>query len=160
MAWYPVIFNNGGGGGSEFERLCYIEYVMRDTPEIPTIDTIDTSADYADYLSYDSATKKFTVLQTFTAIITAWVEQDRAAGSPGEGAFYINNSRVLGDFATPSAAAGSKAGDSVFFNFQIGDTFWSYTPSSNGWPAQRLKVYKTETLPVSDIYSFTDENSG
>ena len=100
MAWYPVIFNNGGGGGSEYERLCYVEYVMRDTAEIPTISSIDTSADYADYLSYDNTTKKFTVLQDFTAIITAWVLQDRNAGSAAQGAFYINNVRVLGEFST------------------------------------------------------------
>lgn len=147
-----------GGGGSSFTRLCYVEYVMRDTEEIPTIETIDEGDDYSEFLSYDSSTKKFTVLAPFTAIITAWVEQDRNAGSHGQGAFYINNTRVLGEFTTPSSAAGSKAGDSDFYALQIGDTFWSYTTSSNGWPKQRLKVYKIEDLPVTDIKSFDDEN--
>ena len=156
---YFICDIGGGGGGSSFERLCYVEYVMNDTPEKPTIETIDSGENYSTYLSYNTTTKEFTVLQDFTAIITAWVEQDRPAGTRGQGAFYINNVRVLGDYVTPETSAGSKAGDSGFYSLHAGDIFYSYTPSSTGWPKQRLKVYKIEDLPVTDIKDFNDENT-
>lgn len=149
----------GGGGGSGYERLCYVEYVMNDSPEKPTISTLDSGENYDTYLSYNTTTKEFTVLQDFTAIITAWVEQYQNAGSRSQGAFYINNVSVMGLFVTPESTGGSKAGDIDFYNLHAGDTFYSYTPSSNGWPQQHLKVYKTEDLPTADIKDFNDENA-
>lgn len=147
------------GGGGSFERLCYVEYVMNDTPEKPTISSIDSGENYNTYLSYNTTTKEFTVLQDFTAIITAWVKQYQNAGSRGQGAFYINNVQVMGIFVTPESSQGSKDGKTDFFNLHTGDTFYSYTPSSNGWPQQHLKVYKIEDLPVTDIKDFNDENT-
>ena len=147
------------GGGSSFERLCYVEYVMNDTPEKPTILTLDSGENYNVYLSYNPTTKVFTVLRDFTAIINAWVKQYQNACSRGQGAFYINNVQVMGVFVTPESLGGSKAGETDFFNLHAGDTFYSYTPSSNGWPQQHLKVYKVEDLPVTDIKDFNDENT-
>lgn len=161
MAYYRCI---GSGGSpqpqpSEAVRLCYVEYVMNDRVEIPTIDTIDTSSSYSSYLSYDSNTKKFTVLQPFKAIITAWVEQQSNASSKAKGSFYINNTNVILPFETPTANAGSKNGATKCFNLSQGDTFYSYTPSTNGWPEQRLKVYITDLSNGVDIFEFDDENT-
>lgn len=99
------------------------------------------------------------MLQDFTAIITAWVKQYQNAGSRGQGDFYINNVSVKGIFVTPEATGGSKAGITDFYNLHTGDTFYSYTPSSSGWPQQHLKVYKIEDLPVANIKDFADENA-
>lgn len=162
MAYYRCI---GGGSPqpqpqpSESVRLCYVEYVMNDSVEIPTIDTIDTSSTYSSYLSYDSTTKKFTVLQPFTALITAWVEQKNNANNSAKGEFYLNNKLVIGIFETPLTTAGSKGGDTKCFNLSPGDTFYSYTPSNKGWPEQRLKVYKTDLSNATDIFEFDDENT-
>lgn len=144
---------------TEVGRLCYVEYVMNDRVEIPTIDSLDTGSNYSNYLSYDNTTKKFTVLQNFTAIITAWVEQANNASSKAKGEFYINNTSVLGTFETPSTNAGSKSGATKIFDLVQGDTFYSYTPSTNGWPQQHLKVYITTLPNGEDMCSFTDEDS-
>lgn len=162
MAYYRCI---GGGSPqpqpqpSEAVRLCYVEYAMNDSVEIPTIDTIDTSSSYSSYLSYDSTTKKFTVLQPFTALITAWVEQKKNANNKPKGEFYLNNVCVIGPFEAPLNTAGSKGGDTKCFNLSQGDTFYSYTPSNHGWPEQRLKVYKTDLSNATDIFKFDDENT-
>lgn len=150
----------GGGGGSGYERLCYVEYVGRDTPEIPTIKTIDTASDYSSYLSYDSTTKKFTVLQSFTALVTAWVTPYNDGGSNSNGAFYFNGTKIM-SFYSPSGI-GNTGGDTKLIPFNQGDTFYSYTTSDSGWPKQMLKVYKIDGITSSeanDIVSFADENA-
>ncbi len=155
-----LIFNkNGGGGGdSGYERLCYVDYVGRDIPEIPTINTIDTASDYENYLSYDSGTKKFTVLQGFTAVITAWVTPYRDGGSNSNGAFYVNDTKIM-NFYSPSGM-GNTGGDSKVIPFNQGDTFYSYTTSDSGYPKQMLKVYRINGITsgeASGIVSFANE---
>lgn len=37
-----MLWRDTGGSGNPYERLCYVEYVMNDTPEKPTISTLDS----------------------------------------------------------------------------------------------------------------------
>lgn len=150
---------SGGGGGvaSDYERLCYTEYVMHDATEIPVISSIDTGADYANYLSYDSTTKKFTVLQSFSAVVTAWVMNESSSSYPPQGAFYKNDTQIM-SFAA-SNSQGSKGGKTLPIDFVSGDTFYSYTPKEYGWPKQFLKVYRFTDNHFADMTAFDDENA-
>lgn len=154
---YPAISVISEGGS--YERLCYVTYVGNDAPEIPTISTIDEGTNYSSYLSYDSTTKKFTVLQDFIGIVTAWVYQYRSPGaSYSYGTFYVNNIQQMW-FRTYTLNLGDKGGTTGLFDFKQGDTFYSYTPSSDGYPQQMLKVYILSNISVSDIVLLDDENT-
>ena len=157
MAWIRSSLASGGGGQSDYERLCYVEYVMHDAEEIPVMSSIDTGTDYADYLSYDSTTKKFTVLQDFSAVVTAWVMNESSSNSGPQGAFYKNNTQIMSFSASNSQ--GSKGGKTLPINFVSGDTFYSYTPSSNCYPKQFLKVYRFTDNHIADMTEFDDENA-
>lgn len=157
MTWYRC---EGVKSTSAYERLCFVDYIGLDTPQIPTINTIDTASDYASYLSYDNTSKKFTVLQSFTAVITAWVTPYRDGGSNSNGAFYVNNTKIM-NFYSPSGM-GNTGGDSKVVPLNQGDTFYSYTTSDSGWPKQMLKVYRINGITSSEasgIVSFADENN-
>lgn len=152
-----TVYNKFGGVGGfspiPTERLCYVEYVGKDTKEIPTIQTIDYGDNYSTYLSYSSSTKKFTVLQSFYAYVTPWVYTYKTAqqtASPGQ--FFINTT-MKANFSTPTKYAGSIGGASFIYEFSAGDTFYNYTPNSDGYPQQHLKVYK-----VSDVYAQEGQN--
>ena len=116
---------NGATSGF-VERLCYVNYNRSSGVEIPTINTIDKGDNFNEYLSYDNARQRFYVSQAFDAVIVPWVVNDKYNRNSATGAFYV----------------GSTAGQPTIFHFRRGDTFYSYTPSSQGYPHQYLKIYK------------------
>ena len=157
---YKKLNGGGGGGTASLERLRLVTYIGLDTEEIPVVDNIDEGEKYADYLSYDSTTKKFTVLKNFDAIVTPWVNSYRTASSTrASGEFYINDIKVK-EYVCESTAEGTKAGAPFAHSFHKNDTFYNYTPSSDGYPQQMLKVYKLEGITASELngaFSFEDE---
>ena len=135
---------NLGGGGSavEYERLCFAQYVGNDAEEIPTMGTLTEDTNYSEYLSYSSSTGKFTVLADFDAFVVPYVYQYRTpSGSYANGAFYINDT-VVKEYQVAFRQSGVTAGYPVVRHMTANDTFYSYTPASDGYPQQMLKVYK------------------
>lgn len=138
-------------GKITYESLCFATYVGNDTEEIPTMQELTESFHFGDYLSYSSSTGKFTVLQDFDAFILPYVFQYLTpSGSYANGAFYINDTLVI-DFAVAYRRYGVKAGYPVITQLHQGDTFYSYTPASDGYPQQMLKVYRMIGANQSDI---------
>lgn len=153
---YSEVVVNVSGGSCE--RLLYLRCVNNDQIEIPAASSITQGAKYSQYVSYDSTTKKFTVLQDFTAIIIAWVYTYQTyESSRSDGALYINNSQVI-QYEANGTAAGSTGGVYLARNFKQNDTFNVYTPTRDGYPQQNLKIYLLADVP-DNIYTFTDENA-
>lgn len=152
MAYFRCMGNGGGASGLAFEKLCEATFVGNDAEEHPTLDILDTGADYSNYLSYDSSTGKFTVLADVDILIVPYTYQYQTpSGSRAEGEFYYNkdpeSSSQWQEYLTynvPYRASGSTAGYPVVKNAKTGDYFLVYTPSSNGYPQQMLKVYKLD----------------
>ena len=144
---------NLGGGGAvepEIERLCYIVYVGRDTEEIPTISVPTYDDNFSEYLSYDISTKKFTVLQNFTALIVPWTyNYNNAASTYSHGEFYINDV-VASSWDVDYTGERYFRGKTLVHSFSQGDTFYNYTPSSDGYPQQNLKIYKLGSQDAID----------
>lgn len=157
MALTGVLKGASGSGGVSTERLCYAVYTGKDTAQIPVMSNLVTDTEFSSYLSYSSSTGKFTVLQDFDAIIVPWVYQYATASSRGEGSFYINSSRAA-YYIAETNTMGSMGGKALGVHFTAGDTFWNYTPSSNGYPQQYLKVYKTDE-DLSGVLSYANENA-
>lgn len=154
---------NMGGGTveAEIERLCYIVYVGRDTEEIPTISIATYDDNFNDYLEYDISTKKFTVLQNFTALIVPWTyNYNNAASTYSHGAFYINNTLAR---AWDVDYTGERyfRGKPLVHSFSQGDTFYNYTPSSAGYPQQNLKIYKLGSQDaintITELFTFYND---
>ena len=143
---------------SNVERLCYFEGVQSDTVQIPPATTLDEDTNFSEYLSYDTTTKKFTVVKAFSAMVTGWVYQFQNASSYGTGQFVVNNTAMM-NYQVQSTSAGSKDGDTGVFDFAVGDTFWAYQNTSNGWPQQFLKVYLLKNLGVSGVLEWDDETT-
>lgn len=153
---YSSVTVNVSGGSCE--RLLYLHCVNNDQIEIPAASSITQGAKYSQYVSYDSTTKKFTVLQDFTAIIIAWVYTYQTyESSRSDGAIYINNAQVA-QYEASGTAAGSTGGVYLARNFKQNDTFNVYTPTRDGYPQQNLKIYILAAVP-DNIYTFTDENA-
>lgn len=151
---YQTIWN--GENSDSIERLCYVEYVGRDTEEIPTISTKTDGSNYSEYLSYSSSTKKFTVLQSFNALVVPWVYQyDEAQSTRARGQFFINNTKVIA-VQCGSTLEGEYAGKAFAYHFSQGDTFYNYTPSSDGFPQQFLKVYNITGISVDKLKKALD----
>ena len=153
---------NLGGGSASIERLCYVDYVGNDEQEIPTVRNMEQDTNYGLYLSYSPITKKFTVVQDFDALIVPWVYQYTGAQSTrASGAFYINNTSLV-FFKCGTTAEGQTAGKACAASLHAGDTLWSYTPSSDGYPQQRLKIYKVKGITGSDLnvaLTYADETT-
>lgn len=136
-----AFYRTGGGGSSTLKRLCYIEFEQATAVRIPSILNATYDTDYSEYLSYDASTKKFTVLKAFDALLVSWVYTYRTAGSSkSQGSFYINDVQQL-YHSSNQKTVGEIAGSAMARKMNIGDTFYSYTPSTNGYPQQMLKVY-------------------
>lgn len=111
-----------------------------------TYGTITEDEDFGDYLSYNSSTKKFEVLQEFDALFIPWTYNYRSASSTySSGSLYINNTEMANWQVGQSRSVGYFRGLPVVAHLEQGDTFYSYTPSSNGFPEQNLKVYKVDS---------------
>ena len=151
---------NMGGGTSEaeIERLCYIVYVGRDAQEIPTISTATYDDKFSNYLSYDPTTKKFTVLQDFNALILPWTyNYDTASSTYSHGEFYINDT-LVDSWDVDYTGQRYYRGKPLVTQLHSGDTFYNYTPMSDGYPQQNLKVYKLGSQSaintITDLFTF------
>lgn len=140
------------------ERLFYFEGIQSDSVQIPPAISLDEDTNFSAYLSYDTTTKKFTVLKAFSAMVTGWVYQFQNASSYGTGQFIVNDS-VKMNYQVPSTSAGSKNGNTGVFDFAVGDTFWAYQNTSNGWPQQFLKAYLIKNMGISGVIEWDDETA-
>lgn len=146
-------------GSSTITELCCLNCVGNDTQQIPYMRSLPQYNDYADYLSYNTSTRKFEVLQDFTAIVTGWVRSyDRASSTLSEGRTYINDVEKL-SYRVNTVVTNNKAGQTGMFSVSTGDTIYPYTPNSNGYPEQHLKIYKLEPNTASEIKAFVDEGA-
>lgn len=159
MAWFECT----GGGGSVIQanpqELFCLTCVGNDTEEIPQVDNLAIYGDFADYLVFNTTTRKFEVIQDFTAILVPWVYSYRAAsGSYSKGNLIINDT-VISAYVVSSRQMGEKAGDMVLVELEVGDEFWVYTPNSDGYPQQFIKGYFAAMTNADDIFAFTDEGA-
>lgn len=157
-----VNVSGGGGGNITLERLCFA-YEDQDAlgsldhTHIAYFDAITKDTNYSSYLSNNdipSGSKtevKFTVLSDFDAYIVPWVyEYETASTTNAQGKIMINgNEQVF--YGATSRSSGAKGGQPFFVHLTAGDELWSYTPSSNGYPQQYLKIYKVDNLPSNLI---------
>lgn len=158
-----LIFNRDSGGGdtATITELCCLNCWGNANVEIPTMSSLPKYNDYADYLSYNTSTRKFEVLQDFTAIMTGWVRSyDRASSTYSEGRTRINGVDKL-SYQVDNVRTDSKAGKTGIFPLKAGDTVYPYTPSRNGYPEQHLKIYMVKpTIEItSEIKAFADEGA-
>ena len=155
-----AIINGSHESENIITELCYFKG-SNDTsgPKISDKVTLSEYNEYEEYLSYNLETKKFDVLKDFTAIITGWVySYDRSSTTYSQGEFYKNRER-LASYTVPYVRTGEKAGATVITTVHAGDTIYAYTPNSNGYPQQNLKIYLSKpTIEVTDaMKSYTDE---
>lgn len=140
--------------GITYERLCFAQYVGNDTEQIPVMDNLTEDTNFDEFLSYSSDTGKFTVLKDFDAFIVPYVYQySTPTGSYAYGSLYINDTEEI-IFHVPYRQTGSVAGYPVVRHMTANETFYSYTPYSDGFPQQMLKVYKMDGASASDITTF------
>lgn len=148
---YPASNMGGGGSAVSYERLCYAVYVGDDVEELPTMQTLTQDSNFSEYLSYSSSTGKFTVLKDFDAFFVPWVYQfSTPSGSYANGELYINDV-VAARYQVAFRQFGVKAGYPVIRSMKANDTFYNYTPASDGFPQQMLKVYMIKGASASYI---------
>lgn len=150
---FPDMINSITEGGTE--RLLYLECVQNDSVEIPNVLNLVQDESFSEYIEFNSSSKKFTVKKSFIGLIVCWVRQYRQYSSAGEGEFYINNSNVSGRYVA-GTGLGSLGGRRLCYNFQVGDTFWVYTPSRAGYPQQYFKLYLANES-LESAMDFSDE---
>lgn len=157
MTWYRC----GGGGASggdtaNITELCCLTCQDRCAAEIPPRQNLSQYNDYAAYLSYNTSTNKFDVIKDFTVLVTGWVmNYARATTTYSEGRTYVNGVEKL-SYRVNDLATGVKAGKTGIFTLKSGDTIYPYTPNTNGYPRQYMKIYKFEPFAeVSDAVSAT-----
>ena len=96
---------------------------------------------YDSYLSWDSANRWYVAKKDFMAYVVAWVYQYQGGSSNApDGELYINDAMVL-SYTASAKTLGSTGGSKKVVNIKTGDHIYVYTPSENGWPAQRVKIY-------------------
>lgn len=168
-----VVVNVSGGGSATVERLCVAsENSVHDTYDTDnvhiadfggTYGTITQDTNYSTYLSYDSTTKKFTVLQGFTALVIPWTyEYYTAGGTYAHGEFYINDTKQS-EWIVDYKPEGYFAGAPLVHTFSANDTFYVYTPVSDGYPEQNLKVYKIDSsfsTLFNGMFTFKNADGG
>lgn len=166
---------NGTGGGAQspsIERLCYCSENSSssrntDHQHIAYFDdgtgTITEDTNYSEYLSYDSTTGKFTVLKSFYALLMPWTYNYMSASSTySHGDLYINDVKADG-WSVDYTGADHFRGISYPVSLSQGDTFYVYTPMSDGYPEQNLKVYNigsNENIGVFDeLFTMYEHNA-
>ena len=110
-------------------------------------------------MSYDSTNKKFTVLADFDGLFVPYVYQySTPSGSYAEGEFYYNITpedaslwNQYYSYIVPFRVAGATAGYPFVKSAKANDYFLNYTPSSNGFPQQMLKVYKINGASAEEL---------
>lgn len=118
-------------------------------------------SNYSSYLSFDATSKEFTVLQSFYALILPWTyEYDNASQTYPHGEFYINNT-LANSWDVDNRSAGYYRGNPIIRQLQANDTMYGYTPVTDGYPQQCVKIFKLRDLDtfnsIQDIYSFYNE---
>lgn len=151
MAYFRCMGN--GSGGVSLERLFVASEnssSARDTDHThiayfdDTYGTIDEDTNFSEYLTYNHTTKKFEVLKDFYAVIVPWTyNYAQAQSSNSKGELYINDNRVE-NWTTGTTTKGYFKGTPKHISLVAGDTFYLYTPVSDGYPEQNLKVYKSD----------------
>lgn len=180
MAYFRCMGNGGSTPTvNTIERLCKCSEnssSSRDTDHQHIayfgdgVGTITQDTNYSEYLSYDSTTKKFTVLKNFVALIIPWTfNYSTASSTYSHGEFYVNDIKVL-NWESSTRTQGYFEGRCLTRALVAGDTFYCYTPVSDGYPEQNLKVYNLNTSTDSasvlneafDLYSgyYTHLNGG
>ena len=167
-----VTVNVSGGGGGSIERLFSASENSSSTRHTDHTHkayfddgtgTITEDANYSSYLSFDNTTNEFEVLQGFTALIIPWTyEYSSASNTYAHGEFYINGTSVS-NWMVDYRGEGYFLGTSLIHTFNQGDTFYSYTPSGDGYPEQNLKVYKIDLASASlftDMFTFHNVSGG
>ncbi|MBP5424285.1 MAG: hypothetical protein J6Y78_17775 [Paludibacteraceae bacterium] len=140
--------------GITYEKLCDVQYVGNDTEQIPVMYSLTKGTNFDEFISYSSDTRKFTVLKDFDAFIVPYVYQySTPSGSYAYGSLYINDTEEV-IFHVPYRRAGSVAGYPVVRHMTANETFYNYTPYSDGYPQQMLKLYKMNGASASDITTF------
>lgn len=170
--YLQVVVNVSGGGGASIERLFsasensssarHTDHTHKAYFDDGT-GIITEDSNYSNYLSYDNSANEFEVLQGFTALIIPWTyEYQSASGSYPHGEFYINGTMVS-NWMVDYRAQGYFLGTSLVHTFNQGDTFYSYTPSGDGYPEQNLKLYKIDSASASlftDMFTFHNVSGG
>ena len=138
-----ITVNVQSGGGGSYKYLFYGEQTVSKSNwvlgTIP-IDTItEKDDDYSEYLSYNSTSKEFTVLKSFTGIITAWVLNGFTSTSEAIMRLQINN--VQKAIFRTSTSAGSIGGETLVNEFNVGDTIRLVNSNNQGWGFGKLKIY-------------------
>lgn len=112
------------------------------------------------YLLYDLENKYFVVQKNFYARITAWVENYQSSSLSPDGSLVVNDS-VVASYRASGSYSGAKGGSTVDIALRQGDLIWVSTPNDRGYPAQRIKIYKT-TQAINDFTAnsetFTNEH--
>ena len=105
---------------------------------------------FNDYLGWDSTNRWFVAKKDFKAFIVSWVYQYDTASYGPDGETYVNDAKILEYSA--SKTINSVGGQYIATSIHNGDHIWVNTPSENGWPAQRIKIYvmlNDGTIPSS-----------
>lgn len=155
--------NGSGGGSSEPAEILFSasenssSVRHTDKKHIAYFDdgigTITEGTNYSEYLSYDNQTGKFNVLKAFSALVMPFTYNYQSASSThSRGEFYINDAKVE-DWQVNYTGSEYYAGRIFAHTFAIGDTFYQYTPVSDGYPEQRLAILKVDS---SLVQGFTD----
>lgn len=164
MAYFRCMGNGGNPTPPSIERLCYCSENSSDSSRstdhthIAYFDdgtgTITEDTNYSEYLSYDSTTGKFTVLKSFYALLMPWTHNYNTASSTySHGELYINDVSV-DSWIVDYVGSNHFKGVSCPVLLNQGDTFYVYTPMSDGYPEQNLKVYNIGS--ASNITAFDE----
>jgi len=121
------------------EKVCYGEQALQ--YEVGK-NALEVTTYLNDYVEYDSENRQFTVLKDFVALITVWVMNYKSSTLAPSGQLYINDVRQSSYTAT--SAANSKGGKTIDVELHQGDIVYVKTPNDDGWPTQRIKIYKTQ----------------
>lgn len=159
-----------GGGGvvvPAIEWLCTGKAPGNDSAEKVdyTLGRMDISETYYDYLTFDNVfgqdTKDFIVQQDFNALIIPWTyNYDTALSTYSHGAFYINNT-LAASWQVDYMSERFYRGVPIFAELHTNDRMYGYTPSSDGYPQQCIKIYRLADAnavnQVKEIFKFYND---
>lgn len=153
--------NDGGDLG--IELLCEGSAIGNDTEEKVDYSSLTEGANFSEYLSYNHTSKEFTVVKACTVFIIPWTyNYDTASGSYSHGEFYINGTKEA-NWVVDYRGEGYYAGKPIVKDLSVGDTMYGYTPSSDGYPQQKVKIYRIDSTLKSlfiNMMKFNNENGG
>lgn len=147
-----VVVNVASGGNDGLEML----FQGREAG-IDNAHKIDFTYDYTEgtnydnYLSFDINDREFTVLQDFNALIIPWTYNYREAlSSYSQGKLFLNN-QLLKEWTVNYTLAGDYKGVPIIVSLGTGDTLYGYTPNSDGYPQQNIKICRIKDQDSFDV---------